>query len=209
MGVRAEHLDDPDLAAAVWDLEPLVGGRGADGARRLLEDASVRAAEFTGRYPGRVAELEGVALVAAMRELSAIREMTVQAFVYAELSHEVDLADGVAGAFYQAVAERRLEIEQAVRFLELEWAALPPGDMERLLESAGAGLDFAAHHLRRVHDAGHRASQRRRRASPVRDGGHEQAVVDSLARRALFGRAIRGRRRGMRRRHDPQPPRGP
>ena len=52
------------------------------------------------------------------------------------------------GALYQAVAERRLEIEQTVRFFELEWAALSPAEMERLLDSAGAALDFAAHHLR-------------------------------------------------------------
>jgi len=154
MSANAEQLSDADLAGAVWDLEPLVGARGVDGARRLLEDAAVRAADFAGCHRGRVADLQGGALVTALRELASIREMTTQAFVYAELSHEADLGDEVAGALYQAVAERRLQIEQTVRFFELEWAALSPAEVGRLVDSGGAGLDFAAHHLRRVHDAG-------------------------------------------------------
>ena len=154
MSANGEHLGDPELAAAVWDLEPLVGSGGPDGARRLLEDAAMRAANFAARHGGRVARLDAVALTAAMGELSAIREMTMRAFVYGRLSHAVNLDDQAAGALYQMVAERRSEIEQTVRFFELEWAALASGDMERLLDSAGAGLDFAAHHLRRIHDAG-------------------------------------------------------
>ena len=154
VSANVEHLSDRDLAAAVWDLEPLVDGGGAGGARRLLEDAAVRSADFAVRYCGRVAALDGLGLTAAMLELSAIREMTMRAFIYAQLSHEVDLDDEAAGAVYQAVTERRLKIEQMVRFFELEWSALSRGEMERLVDSAGTGLEFAAHHLRRVHDAG-------------------------------------------------------
>jgi oligoendopeptidase F len=154
MTANAEHLSDPELAAAVWDLEPLVGGGGQDGARRLLDDAALRAADFAASYSGRVAELDASVLAAAMRELSAIRETTMRVFIYADLWHEANLDDEAASALNQAVAERRLEIEQTVRFFDLEWAALPHADMERLLDSAGAALDFAAHHLRKMHDAG-------------------------------------------------------
>ena len=154
MGANGEHLGDPELAVAVWDLEPLVGGGGPDGARRLLEEAAIRAADFAGRHRGRVAQLDAVALIEAMGVLSAVREMTMRAFLYAQLSHAVNLDDAAAGALYQAVAERRLEVEQTVRFFDLEWAALADVDVERLLDSAGAGLDFAAHHLRRIHDDG-------------------------------------------------------
>jgi oligoendopeptidase F len=154
MSVNTEHLSDPELAAAVWDLEPLVDGGGPDGARRLLKDAATRAAEFAAQHSGRVAQLDASGLTAAMHELSAIREKTMRAFVYADMWHEANLDDETASALSQAVAERRLEIEQTVRFFELEWAALPHSDMEGLLDSAGAALDFAAHHLRRIHDAG-------------------------------------------------------
>ena len=114
----------------------------------------MRAVDFAARHHGRVVQLDAGALTAAMRELSAIRELTMRAFVYAELWHQASLDEEAASGLYQAVAERRLEIEQTVRFFELEWAALPPSDMERLLDSAGAALDFAAHHLRRMHDTG-------------------------------------------------------
>jgi oligoendopeptidase F len=80
--------------------------------------------------------------------------MTMRAFLYAELGHAANLEDESAGALYQAVAERRLEIEQTVIFFELEWAVLPAADIERLLDAAGTALDFAAHHLRLIHDAG-------------------------------------------------------
>lgn len=114
----------------------------------------MRADDFAARHAGRVAQLDASGLTAAMRELSAIREMTIRAFLYAQLSHQADLADHSAGAFYQAAAERRLEIEQTVRFFEREWAALAPEDVEGRLDSAGAALDFAAHRLLRIHAAG-------------------------------------------------------
>ncbi len=153
MSANAEQLSDRELAAAVWDLEPLVDGGGSRGASRFLDDAAVRSADFAARHAGRVAQLDARELTTAMRELSAIREMTMRAVIYAQLSHEADLDDEAASALYQAVAERRLEVEQTVRFFELEWAALSQAEMERLLDSAGTTVDFAAHHLRRIHDA--------------------------------------------------------
>jgi oligoendopeptidase F len=154
MTANVEQVGDRGLAAAVWDLEPLVDGGGSDGVRRFLGDAAARSADFAARHRGRVAELDACGLTAAMVELSAIRELTIRAFIYGQLSREVDLDDEAASALYQAVVERRLEIELTVRFFELEWAALSGVDMERLLDSAGTALDFAAHHLRRIHDAG-------------------------------------------------------
>jgi oligoendopeptidase F len=171
MGANAEQLSDRDLAAALWHLEPLVDGGGAGGARRFLDDAAARSADFAARHSGRVAELDANGLTTAMVELSAIREMTMRAFIYAELSHEADLEDEAASALYQAVAERRLEIEQTVRFFELEWAALPQAEMERLLDSAGTTLDFAAHHLRRIHD----------RASELLSAAEERVLSETAA----------------------------
>src|ERR1035437_3639316 len=46
------EIGDPELAAAVWDLDPLVDGGGADGASALLDHAARRAAGFAGRYGG-------------------------------------------------------------------------------------------------------------------------------------------------------------
>jgi oligoendopeptidase F len=54
---------------------------------------------------------------------------------------------------YGLVAERRSEIEQELRFFELEWGAGSQDAVERLLAEAGPEVEFAVHHLRRVHDA--------------------------------------------------------
>ena len=144
---------DPILAGAVWDLDPLVGGGGADGARALLDCAARRAGELAARCGGRVLQLDAVELAAAAREWSEIREAMTRAFLYASLSHQRDLSDVAAGALYASVAQRRSEIEQTLRFLELEWGAGSQDAVERLLAHAGPDVEFAAHHLRRVHGA--------------------------------------------------------
>jgi oligoendopeptidase F len=114
------EIGDAGLAAAVWDLDPLVDGGGADGARALLDDAERRAAEFAARYGGRVVQLDVPEFAAAAQEWSGIRETMLRAFLYASLSHQRDLSDAAAGALYASAAQRRSEIEQTLRFFELE-----------------------------------------------------------------------------------------
>jgi oligoendopeptidase F len=146
------EIGDAGLAAAVWDLETVVDG-GPDGAQALLSDAARRAGDFAARYGGRVLELDALEFAAAAQEWSGIRETMIRAFMYASLSHQRDLSDAAAGALYASVAERRSEIEQTLRFFELEWSAGSRDAMERLLVDAGPRVEFTAHHLRRVHDA--------------------------------------------------------
>jgi oligoendopeptidase F len=146
------EIGDAGLAAAVWDLETVVDG-GPDGAQALLSDAARRAGDFAARYGGRVLELDALEFAAAAQEWSGIRETMLQAFMYASLSHQRDLSDAAAGALYASVAERRSEIEQTLRFFELEWSAGSRDAVERLLVDAGPTVEFTAHHLRRVHDA--------------------------------------------------------
>jgi oligoendopeptidase F len=150
--MASREIGDAGLAAAVWDLEMVVDG-GPDRALALLSDAASRAGDFAARYGGRVLELDAHEFAAAAQEWSGIRETMLQAFMYASLSHQRDLADAAAGALYASVAERRSEIEQTLRFFELEWSAGSRDALERLLADAGPRVEFTAHHLRRVHDA--------------------------------------------------------
>jgi oligoendopeptidase F len=144
--------DDAALTAAVWDLETVVDG-GPDGAVALLSDAARRAGDFAARYGGRVLELDALEFAAAAQEWSGIREAMLRASMYASLSHQRDLSDAAAGALYAAAAERRAEIEQTLRFFELEWSTGSHDAVERLLLDGGPRVEFTAHHLRRVHDA--------------------------------------------------------
>jgi len=137
---------DPDAAEAAWDLEPLVDGEGEPGVERLLDLATARARGFAERHEGRVAELDGDGLAAAMRDLAEIQELAGRAGSYAMLWFSTDTQDPPRGALVQRVQERGTEIETALLFFELEWAALPDERAEELL--ATEGLDFCRHHLR-------------------------------------------------------------
>lgn len=137
---------DAELEQTAWDLDPLVEGRGAEGARAQLAEALERAKAFAERHAGRVAELDRDCLAAAMRELGEIQELVGLAGTYAGLRFSVDTADPAGGALMQEVQERGTEIETKLLFFELEWAALSDEQVDQLLD--GEQLAFCSHYLR-------------------------------------------------------------
>jgi oligoendopeptidase F len=139
-------LEDPALLETAWNLDPLVDGRGEEGALACLDEAERLAVAFAERYAGRVAELDGDGLVAAMRELEAIEDAAGRAGTYASLRFSTDTSDPECGALLQRVQELGTAIETKLLFFGLEWAALDDERAEELL--AAEGLDFARHHLR-------------------------------------------------------------
>jgi oligoendopeptidase F len=142
----ADLLSDPELLAAEWDLDPLVDGEGAAGVERKLQEATSRATEFSERYAGKIAELDGPGLEEAMRELGQIEELVGRAGSYASLRFSTDTADPERGALLQRVQEGATGIETRLLFFELEWAALDDAHAEELLRAPG--LDFCRHYLR-------------------------------------------------------------
>jgi oligoendopeptidase F len=142
----ATKLEDPELDATAWDLEPLVDGEGEGGVERRLDDALARAGAFAERYAGELGELDGQGLGEAMAELAVIYELVGRAGNYAALRFSTDTAAPANGALLQQVQERETQIETTLLFFELEWAALSDERVEELL--AGDGLDFCGHHLR-------------------------------------------------------------
>jgi oligoendopeptidase F len=136
-------LDVQDVA---WDLDPLVDGEGPEGADRLLADADERAARFAEAHAGRVAELDGPGLAAAMADLEAITDLVGRAGSYAMLRFAVDTADPANGALLARVQEKATGIETKLLFFELEWAALDDERADELLQADG--LDTTRHHLR-------------------------------------------------------------
>jgi oligoendopeptidase F len=148
MATVAADQTDPELERAAWDLEPLLDGEGEAGVRRRLEEALKRAKAFAERHAGRLEELDGAGLAAAMRELAGIYELVGRVGTYAGLRFSTDTADPANGALLQLVQERETAIETTLLFFELEWAALSEERAEELL--AGEDLDFCRHHLRNV-----------------------------------------------------------
>ena len=146
MSTATDLIADPELQRTEWDLDPLVDGDGAEGANRMLDEAVARASAFNQKYAGKVAELDGEGLRAAMQELAEIEELVGRAGSYASLRFSTDTADSERGALLQHVQERGTEIETKLLFFELEWAALDDGRADELLRAPG--LDFCRHFLR-------------------------------------------------------------
>ena len=135
-----------DVQDVAWDLDPLVDGDGPDGADRLLAEADERAARFAKANAGRVAELDGPGLAAAMSELEAIVDLIGRAGSYALLRFAVDTADPANGALLSRVQEKATAVETKLLFFELEWAAVDDARADELL--AADGLETTRHHLR-------------------------------------------------------------
>jgi oligoendopeptidase F len=135
-----------DVQEVAWDLDPLVDGEGPEGADRLLAEADERAARFAEAHAGRVAELDGPGLAAAMSDVEAIVDLIGRAGSYAMLRFSVDTADHANGALLARVQEKATAVETKLVFFELEWAALDDARVDELL--AADGLDTTRHHLR-------------------------------------------------------------
>jgi oligoendopeptidase F len=144
-----EATTEPELADVAWDLSHLLDGAGADpqaSVDAMLGQAQQRADAFAAEHAGKVAELDGAGLVAAMQELAGIQELAGRAASYAHLWFSTDTADPARGALLQRVQEKGTAIETALLFFHLEWAKLDDARADELL--ATDGLDFARHHLR-------------------------------------------------------------
>jgi oligoendopeptidase F len=137
---------DATLEAARWDLEPLVGRRGADGVEQMFTEARDRAETFAQRHKGGVGELGAEGLADAMHELGAIHDLTGRAGSYAVLRFSLDTADPGRGALMQRARELSAAIETTLLFFELEWNQVPDDRADELL--ASDALDFCRHYLR-------------------------------------------------------------
>jgi oligoendopeptidase F len=146
MTTASDHLNDPELLEAAWDLTPLVNGDEEGGFDSQLDAAAASADTFAAEYVGKVASLDSAGLRRAMEESAAIGDLVEKAGAYAYLSYATDTADPVRGARLQKMQERVTEIQTRLLFFDLEWAALDDDRAEQLLSDEG--LEFCAHHLR-------------------------------------------------------------
>jgi oligoendopeptidase F len=141
-------MSTTELESVAWNLEDLVGGEGPEGSDRLLDEAITRSGGFRERYAGKLGELDGAGLAAAMRELAEIVDLVGRAGNYAALRFSTDTASPENGALMARVQERSTQIETTLLFFELEWAALDDERADALL--AGPDLDQVRHHLTSV-----------------------------------------------------------
>src|ERR1019366_1871864 len=190
MSTITDPLADPELLATEWDLEPLVGGEGAAGVERMLEEATGRASAFAETYAGNLVKIDAAGLEAAMRELGEIEELVGRAGSYASLRFATDTAEPTRGALLQRVQEAATEIETKLLFFELEWAALDDQRAEELLR--GEGLDFCRHSLRSA-----RRSRQHLLSEPEEKILAEKSITSQSSWGRLFGELVAALRVGL------------
>ena len=126
-------------ALPAWDLSDLYPGRDSAELRGDLERALADAREFQARHMGKLAEMNGVELAAAIRDYERLRETVDRIMSYASLAYSVDMADPAVGQFYQTMHERTNEIGTALLFFTLELNKIEDDRLDRKLTAPELG----------------------------------------------------------------------
>jgi oligoendopeptidase F len=129
-----------------WNLGDLYASPDDPALERDLAGAVAAAGAFRERFAGRVATLSAGELAEATRELERLLAQLQLPKVFVELRFDADSTDDERGRLLQHVREHETRVETAVKFFELEWAAVSTEDAERKL--ADPAVDTYRHFLR-------------------------------------------------------------
>src|SRR3954462_9344254 len=130
-------------AGVHWDLTPLFAD--SDAARAAIPSLLEDARTFRERYRGRVSELEAPELATALDELSALDNRVSRLASYAGLRLTTNVNGEDERDLNAAVEIALVELQNLLRFFELEWIAVDDEHAARVL--ADAGLSRDRHHL--------------------------------------------------------------
>ena len=163
--------------AVEWNLADLYESPDDPRLQEDLSEASTAATAFRERYRGKLGELSGEELAAAVAEGERIRSISTRVEAYARLRLAADSSDQSRGALAQKVREQNTQIETELLFFDLEWAALEDDVAERLL--ADPALEHYASYLR---------SERRYRPLLLTEPEEKISAEKSLTGSSAWGR---------------------
>ncbi len=103
-----------------WDLSDLYPGRDSAALTRDLATLAADAEAFRARYQGRLADLAGAALGAAVATYERLQEEGGRIMSYASLVHAGNLADPEIGRFFQTMQEKINAVSTTLLFFTLE-----------------------------------------------------------------------------------------
>ncbi len=166
-----------------WDLGDLYAAPDAPELERDLDQARDQAEAFEKRYAGRLEEIDGAALGAAIAEYETIEEMLGRVMSYASLAHATAMDDPEVGRFYQTTLERVNDISARVLFFTIELNRL---DDDAL--AAKMAAPEAAVYAPWVRDR--RAFRRHQLAPEIERLLHEKSVVGRAAWVRLFDETV-------------------
>lgn len=162
---RSQAPHDPAKASGAgvrWDLSLICAT--ADEARGRLESLVGTAEAFERQYKGAVAALEPQELRRLLDELGDVKEELKVLRTYVELRLAADAEDAEAHDLSVVTERDATAVENAIRFFELEWAALSDAEAEALVSSS----DVAPYRYWLLAE---------RRYAPYKLSGPEEAVM--------------------------------
>src|SRR5271169_6751788 len=130
----AEGAGTADKKAALgalpeWDLCDLYPGPDSPALTRDLMQLAEDAEAFRERYQGRLADLSGAALGAAIETYERLQEQSGRIISYASLVHAGDLPDPEIGRFFQTMQERINAVSTTLLFFTLELNRVEDADL--------------------------------------------------------------------------------
>jgi oligoendopeptidase F len=112
-----------------WDLSDLYPGRDSEALKHDLSRLAGDAEAFRERYQGRLADLSGAALGAAIETYERLQEQSGRIISYASLVHAGDLTDPEIGRFFQTMQERINAVSTTLLFFALELNRVDDADL--------------------------------------------------------------------------------
>ncbi|MEQ8587798.1 MAG: M3 family oligoendopeptidase [Thalassobaculaceae bacterium] len=162
-----------------WDLADLYPSPDGPELSGDLDRSAEKAGAFRAALEGKVAELSGGDLGAAIAEFEAIEEVLGRVMSYAHLRYAGDMSDPEIGKFYQSMQERVNGISTELLFFTLEINRIPEADLQAKL--ADPALAHYAPWLREV-----RAFRDHQLSDELEQMLHEKYVSGRAAWTRLF-----------------------
>ena len=166
-----------------WNLSDLYPGAESPALTGDLARLADDAVAFHERYEGKLADLSGAALGAAVEAYEGMQELSGRILSYASLVHAGNLADPDIGRFYQTIQERTNAISTSLLFFTLELNRLD----DAVLEAKEADPALARYRpwLRDI-----RAFRQHQLSDEVEKLLHEKYVAGRAAWTRLFDETI-------------------
>ncbi len=166
-----------------WNLSDLYPGPDSPALTGDLARLADDAAAFHQRYEGKLADLSGAALGAAVEGYEGMQELSGRVLSYASLVHAGNLADPEIGRFYQTIQERTNAISTSLLFFTLELNRLDDAALEA--KEADPALARYRPWLRDI-----RAFRRHQLSDEAEKLLHEKSVAGRAAWTRLFDETI-------------------
>ena len=177
----------PGIALPEWNLTDLYIGTEDKAIAADFSRLTAEAEAFEAAYRGRVAELDGAALAAAMTRFEAIQQGLGRLHAFAQLTFSADATLPAAGQFFQTITERATAIGTHLLFFALEINRINDATLDA--RTADPALARYAPWLRDL-----RALRPHQLADDLEKLLHEKDVTGHAAWARLFDETIAGLR---------------